>query len=179
MRCKPVSSLPPHPGRRRAPTGLLPRCSNPTPSLQPLPWPRYVRHRMVPERSPSPSGAWLRPPFLRLSQATLCPISRRGQYVQERSLDDWTQVIGPSAAGVTQVERDATANVVISPPSRAPGCATAAPTASTPSATAQSSTTKTSPPLGILPPAGHRHLRRRHAGEPVQRHLVPTVSMDR
>ena len=48
---------------------------------------------MAPERSRARSGAWLRPPLLRLSQATLCPMSRRGQYVgalHERSLD-----IGP------------------------------------------------------------------------------------
>jgi hypothetical protein len=35
--------------------------------------------------------------------------------VPERSLEDWTPVIGPSAAGVTHVESDATANFVISP----------------------------------------------------------------
>ena len=35
--------------------------------------------------------------------------------MQERSLDDWTPVIGPSAAGVAHIEGDAIANFVISP----------------------------------------------------------------
>jgi hypothetical protein len=56
---------------------------------------------MVSERSRARSGAWLRPPLLRLSQATLCPISRRGQYVgalHERSLD-----LGPSRRSTLSV----------------------------------------------------------------------------